>query len=87
MNMFPFSGKPRFRSTLVKMIEGDEHSAAARMAEFIASSPQKYPHCHNYSQVGFNSNTYAQWVLNHFPDSGMRLPWNAFGKSRAPKNA
>jgi len=30
---------------------------------------------------GPNSNTFIQWVLNHFPNSGLKLPRNAFGKN------
>lgn len=61
-------------------IEGDEHSLAARMAEFIARSPDTYPHRDRYKLLGPNSNTYVQWVLDHFPEAGMKLPWNAVGK-------
>lgn len=50
------------------------------MSEFIERSPDTYPHCNQYAFRGPNSNTYAQWVLNQFPESGFSLPWNAFGK-------
>lgn len=62
------------------MIEGDEGSLAAKMAEFIERSPETYPFKNQYRFRGPNSNTYAQWILNHFPETGMALSWNAFGK-------
>ncbi len=77
-----FSKRYYWKGTLIKVIEGDEGSLAARMAEFIENSPQTYPYKNIYSFFGPNSNTYAQWILNHFPESGMRLPWNAFGKNK-----
>ena len=69
--------------TLLGGIEGEENSLAARMAECIENSPHTYPYCYTYSLPGPNSNTYVQWVLDQFPESGMQLPWNAFGKHAA----
>jgi hypothetical protein len=66
--------------TLHGVVEGEEGSLAARMAACIEQSPEKYPFCDEYAYTGPNSNTYAQWVLNQFPDSGLTLPWNSFGK-------
>ena len=63
------------------MIEGDENSLAAKMAEFIEHSPETYSHSKEYSLVGPNSNTYVQWILNMFPEFPAKLPWNAFGKN------
>lgn len=60
-------------------IEGGEGSLAHQMAKVIASSPQTYPHLNHYALTGINSNTYARWVLNQFPNSGLKLPWNALG--------
>lgn len=67
-------------SVLHGVVEGEEGSLAERMAEFIENSPQNYPYCGHYSYIGPNSNTYVQWVLDAFPESGLKLPWNAFGK-------
>ncbi len=67
-------------SSLLGLIEGDENSIAHEMLEFIENSPNKYPHCNQYSLAGPNSNTYVQWILDHFPKSDLVLPWNAFGK-------
>ncbi len=66
---------------LVGYVEGDEQSVAGQMANFIEASPKTYPYRDTYTLTGPNSNTYAQWVLNKFPQSGLRLPWNCFGKN------
>lgn len=84
----PFHGLPfflypkvgRFKTTVLKSVAGNEDSLAARMAAFIENSPHTYEHAQAYSFTGPNSNTYIQWVLNHFPDFEAQLPWNAFGK-------
>jgi hypothetical protein len=68
---------------LIKVVEGGEDSLAKKMADFIERSPVVYPHRHDYSFIGFDSNTYVQWVLNHFVEAGVKLPWNAFGKDKA----
>ncbi len=70
-----------WKAWLISSVEGDGHSVAARMADFIISSPQIYPYREKYSLAGPNSNTYVQWILNKFPESGMHLPWNAIGKN------
>ncbi|MBI5457830.1 DUF3750 domain-containing protein [Candidatus Kaiserbacteria bacterium] len=70
---------------LLGYIEGGDDSIAARMADTIMNSFRTYPYCHQYLLRGPNSNSYVQWVLDKFPDSGLRLPWNAFGKAAARK--
>src|SRR3989344_2206863 len=61
---------------LLGLWEGDENSIAKKIADFIENSPQNYSFCNKYRLWGPNSNTYGQWVLDHFPDSGIKLPWN-----------
>jgi hypothetical protein len=63
------------------MIEGDAGSLADRMGDFIEHSGEKYPYKETYSLFGPNSNTFASWVLNQFPESEIKLPWNTFGKN------
>jgi hypothetical protein len=86
LNRFPpFEGLEIFLPTrrflwsarLLGVIDGD---AAQRAAGFIERSPSEYPYCYTYSFTGPNSNTYSQWVLDHTPEFGVELPWNAFGK-------
>ena len=80
IEMFFYSQKYFFKSTLFDSIEGNEGSLAHRMADFIEESSQHYPYCQEYSLRGPNSNTYVQWVFDHFPECGIRLRWNSFGK-------
>ena len=83
---FLFSDKYFWKNSfLLGVIEGDEHSPAKDMAEFIENSPNIYPYCYQYSFIGTNSNSYAQWVLNNFPQVNFKLRWNSFGKRKAPK--
>lgn len=77
IEMFFFSDKYFFKPQLVQVIEGDRGSVAEKMGSFLENSPQRYPYCDTYSLLSPNSCTYAQWVLNEFPESGMRLPWNS----------
>lgn len=80
-----FSEKYFWKSTLLSRIEGNEGSLAAEVAEFIEQSPYQYPYRERYALLGPNSNTYVQWVINHFPQSGMHLPWNAIGRNTLQK--
>ncbi|HEV7449035.1 MAG TPA: DUF3750 domain-containing protein [Candidatus Paceibacterota bacterium] len=73
-------GRWTWSSRLVGIVEGDESSLAARMIEAIEHSPKTYLNCYRYAYTGPNSNTYAQWVLNQFPEASLKLPWNSFGK-------
>lgn len=76
-----FSRKYCWKGKLRGYIEGGEGSVAQKMIEVIKSSPETYPYCYDYALTGININTYAQWVLNQFPNSGLSLPWNSFGKN------
>ncbi len=88
-NFFPtFSGieiipfirrKPLWKGRLLKQVDGD---LAKRMIDVITSSHEQYPF-KEYSLIGTNSNTYAQWVLDHFEELDFELPWNSFGKNAA----
>ncbi len=86
IGIFPFLRTFHWKGKLLRCIEGDEKSLAAQMVEFIEQSDKIYPYSQTYSLIGPNSNTYVQWILNHFPQSNMRLPWNALGKNKMPKN-
>ncbi len=87
----PFEGierslysKRRFKDVrLGGVVEGSEGSVAQQMAAAIEATPQTYPHRDHYVLRGPNSNTYAQWIINQFPEAQqkMSLPWNAFGKN------
>jgi hypothetical protein len=83
IEVFPFSQRYFWKGSVMRSIEGDDDSLAAQMTEFIEMSNKNYPFTQKYKLVGPNSNTYVQWVLNHYPQSNMRLPWNSFGKDKA----
>jgi len=80
IEMFTFSRKFFWKSRLLGCIEGGEGSPAQKMVATIEKSGELYPARNTYALRGPNSNTYVQWVLNQFPDSGLSLPWNSIGK-------
>ncbi|MDA2922710.1 DUF3750 domain-containing protein, partial [Patescibacteria group bacterium AH-259-L07] len=76
MEIMPFWNKYHWRGKLVKLvghIGGDESSVAKRMVDFIENSKETYPYCHKYFLTGPNCSTFAQWVLNNFPESKIEL--------------
>ncbi len=80
IEVIPFYRGLLWPGKLLSSIEGE---SARQCSDFIKRSPQMYPYCNTYSLVGPNSNTYAQWVLNNFPEWQVKLPGNAFGKRYA----
>ncbi len=88
-NQFPFQGIRSFlfskkyarKVKLVGYIEGDENSLAQKVIEFIEKSQKLYPYCHEYLLTGPNSNTYAEWIFNKFPEFNIKLPWSFVGKN------
>jgi len=65
---------------LAGYLEGKKGSLAERVGDFVVDTPHNYPHCNNYYFSGPNSNSYTQWVIDHFPGCGLKLPTDAFGK-------
>ncbi len=78
IEIFPFSARWYWQSHLLKKVEGE---MAKEMIDFIKMSRENYPYVQKYVSSGTNSNTYVQWVLNHFDEIGTELPWNAIGKN------
>lgn len=77
----PFGEKLRFESLLLGMIEGKKGSIAEKMVNFITKNCKNYPFTNNYKYIlGPNSNSFIKWILNKFPETNLKLPWNAFGK-------
>lgn len=84
----PFQGIPLFYgfnhffqpTKMLKLVEGDENSLARKMIDFIKDSSQIYPLINKYSFVGPNCGTYVKWVMDHFPEAKIELPWTAIGK-------
>lgn len=85
MNKYIYSTSPRAKSYLHHYIEGNSGSLAERMVNFIGQRADEYPLGHRYRYLGPNSNTFIQWVLNHFPDLDYKLPWRAMGKGYKQK--
>ena len=86
IEIIPFYKRYCWKAKIIGYIEGDEKSVAKKMLDFIENSKNNYPFCYKYSFIGSNSNTYAQNILNHFPEFKLKLPWNAFGKNYNMKN-
>ena len=80
IEVFPYLPRPLWKGRCLGLLEGGEDSDAKRMADLIVDSLRAYPYVNTYSLLGPNSNTYAQWVIDKFPECGWQLPWNAFGK-------
>jgi hypothetical protein len=71
----------RFKGHLFATVEGGAGSLAERMVKFVNSSNDTYPYLHEYRYFpGPNSNTYTQWIVSHFPECDVKIPWNAAGK-------
>ena len=76
-----FVGKQYFwKPELLGYIEGDENSNVKQLIDFIESSKENYPYQYKYYLSGPNSNTYAQWILNKFPEFNVKLSWRFIGK-------
>ena len=70
-----------WKAKTLGLIEGDENSIAERIIKFIEDSNNNYPYCNKYYLLGPNSNTYAQNVLNKFPEFRVKLNWRFVGKN------
>ena len=71
----------RYNSKIHFTVEGDKNSLAYKLASFILTKSTKYPLIKEYKLLGPNSNTYPQWVLSHFPELKVKLPFLAVGKN------
>jgi len=78
IDMFLFKSKFIWDSKLIGIV--DKNSLAKKMINLIEKSKNEYPYRDYYNLLGPNSNTYVQWILNHFPKIKIKLPWNAVGK-------
>lgn len=78
ISQIPFTEKYFWKNLDLRGVVKGE--GAQKMIEFIESSPKIYPSIEKYALLGINSNTYVQWVIDHFPESKLTLPWNSPGK-------
>jgi hypothetical protein len=69
-------------SEIIFEISGGQNSQAMQVLNDIEELNNSYPHKTTYFPFpGPNSNTYVGWLLDHFPELNITLPWNAFGKN------
>lgn len=80
IGVFPFQKKFYWKADSIGSVEGEEDSTAKQIIDFLEKSPYTYPFRNHFFLTGPNSNTYVQWVLDHFPEFNVKLPWNSFGK-------
>ena len=74
--------KEFWKAKRIASLSGGKGSLAEKMYTFIEEKSPHYPHREQYRLFpGPNSNTYIAWVLKHFPEAKVQLPWNAFGKN------
>jgi hypothetical protein len=67
-------------SVRITTIEEANGSLAQRIHDFIKHESINYPYKDRYwLYPGPNSNAYIGWVLRHFPEYDIKLPYNAFG--------
>lgn len=79
MNSFFIHGKhgKRWNAQVLGKVEGD---LATEMIRFIEFEAPRYPFAQLYwAWPGPNSNTFVQWILNAFPECGLKLPKHALG--------
>ncbi len=71
-----------FEAKMVGFLEGESHSETGYRIASIASLVEQYPYSDFYSALpGPNSNTFAQWILNFFPEMETSLSVTAIGRS------
>jgi len=88
MRIFYFSKGKRRSGKLIASVSGEKGSLAASMVNFIETESANYSAAKRYRFFpGPNSNTYVQWVINHFPEAGFRLPISCVGKSHSSSAA
>lgn len=79
--VFPYIHIFKFKSTLLAHIEWDLDSVAYKMVKFVNENSKNYTYKDRYGFLWPNCNTYVQWVLDKFPESGLKLPLNAIWKN------
>ena len=78
LSVFTFLKKLTYESRIIGLVEGD---IATHMISFIEEMPNNYKYLNKYKLLGPNSNTFVNYVINKFPESKLKLPWNAIGKN------
>ncbi len=78
-NKYWWHAKPRWKFSIIKgIVKG---KLAEKMIKEIENSFKNYSNKNKYRFYRKpNSNTYVQWILDKFPEAGLKLNWRAFGK-------
>ena len=83
-NQYAFEGteisffiNKKWNASLLGFVEGE---IAQKVIDYIENSKTNYPYCNEYSFLGPNSNTYAQYILNKFPEFNVKLSNRFIGK-------
>ncbi len=77
-----FTWDPSYPVRCLHMEEGDSHSEAALMADFLTKNAFLYDHKDRYIPFpGPNSNTFVAWFLDHFPHVAVSLSPFAPGRN------
>ncbi len=79
ISILPFGRSLSFRCKLLGVI--NDQSIASKMKNFIEQESPDYKFKDKYNILGPNSNTYIQWIIDKFPESGLKLSWRAIGKN------
>ena len=67
---------------IYSQISGGQGSTAHLLYEKISREAFLYPAYDRYSMIfGPNCNTFTQWLIRLTPDTGLHLPWHAWGKN------
>ncbi len=85
INKYSWKSFPRNKSKIIGYFYGGKNSLAEKIIEFVEKNAKNYPFKSKYKiYSGPNSNTFPQWIINKFPKTKWKLPWNAFGKNFQP---
>jgi hypothetical protein len=74
---------PRWKTKKCGYLEGGQNSIAHSIYKFFEEGEMlNYPHIETYRMFkGPNSNTFTRWIIDQFPESKLKLPVSAWGRS------
>lgn len=86
ISIIPFMRRIFSEGVVLGHIEGGEDSTARKVIDFVENSRENYPYLNSYVLTGPNSNTYIAWILNKFPELGVKLSSTFIGKNYKVKD-
>jgi hypothetical protein len=79
LKQYPWNEKKRYTGQKLYEIQGNEGSLAHTIVHFVEKNTQTYAQKSQYNMfLGPNCNTFTQWILKEFPETIVKLPWNAY---------